>query len=123
MCKLRLKFSPVKRGLVLRRLSSESCSGERISPGEETVAERKVGNEADAQLAQQRQELVLRIAGSEGIFCLQRGDGMHGVSTPDCGGASLGKADVADLAFDHQLGHGADGVLDGSLWIDPMLVV
>jgi hypothetical protein len=32
MRRLRLKFSPVKRGLVLRQSSSESCSGERISP-------------------------------------------------------------------------------------------
>jgi hypothetical protein len=115
MCKLRLKFSgkarvgfaPVVVGKLLGRADLL---------GEETAAERQVGNEADAQLAQQQQqELVLRIAGPEGIFSLQRGDGMHGVSTPDCGGASLGKADVADLALDHQLGQGADGVLDGSL--------
>jgi hypothetical protein len=32
MSRLRLKFSPVKRGLVLRQSSSENCSGERISP-------------------------------------------------------------------------------------------
>jgi hypothetical protein len=32
MRRLRWKFSPVKRGLVLRQSSSESCSGERISP-------------------------------------------------------------------------------------------
>ena len=32
MCRLRLKFSPVKRGLVLRQSPSESYSAERISP-------------------------------------------------------------------------------------------
>jgi hypothetical protein len=32
MSRLRWKFSPVKRGLVLRQSSSESYSGERIAP-------------------------------------------------------------------------------------------
>ena len=48
---------------------------------------------------------------------------MHGVSAPDCGGAGLGQADVADLALGDQLGQGADGVLDGGLRVDPVLVV
>jgi hypothetical protein len=48
---------------------------------------------------------------------------VHGVSAPDCGGAGLGQADVADLALGDQLGQGADGVLDGGLRVDPVLVV
>jgi hypothetical protein len=48
---------------------------------------------------------------------------VHGVSAADCGGASLGQADVADLALGDQLGQGADGALDGGLRIDPVLVV
>jgi hypothetical protein len=112
--KARVGFAPVVVGELLGRADL---------PGEKTVAERRVGNEADAQLAEQRQELVLRITGPEGIFGLQRGDRMHGVSPPDCCGAGLGKADVADLALDHQLGQGADGVFDGCLRVDPVLVV
>ena len=91
--------------------------------GEEAVAERRVGNEADAQLAQQRQQLGLRIAGPQGVLRLQRGDRVHGVGAADCGGAGLGQADVADLALGDQLGQGADGVLDGGLRVDPVLVV
>ena len=37
--------------------------------------------------------------------------------------AGLGQSDVADLALGHQLGHSADGVLDRSVRVDPVLVV
>ena len=81
------------------------------------------GNEADAQLAQQRQQLGLRVAGPQGVLGLQRGDRVHGVGAADRGGASLGQADVADFALRDQLGQSADGLLDGGLRVDPMLVV
>jgi hypothetical protein len=87
------------------------------------VAERRVGNEADAKFAQQRQQLGFRIADPEGVFSLQRGDRVHGVSAPDCGGAGLGQADVADLALGDQLGQSADGVLDGGLRVDTVLAL
>ena len=35
----------------------------------------------------------------------------------------LGQADVADLALGHEFGQGADGVLDGRVRVDPVLVV
>ena len=38
-------------------------------------------------------------------------------------GAGFGQADVADLALGHQLGERADGVLDGCVRVDPVLVV
>ena len=41
----------------------------------------------------------------------------------DRGGAGLGQADVADLALGDQLGQRADGVLDGRVRVDPVLVV
>jgi hypothetical protein len=93
----RIGFAPVAVGELLGRADL---------PGEETVAERRVGNEADAQLAKQRQQLGFRIAGPEGVFSLQRGDRVNGVSAADCGGAGLGKADVADLTLGDQLGQG-----------------
>ena len=61
----RVGFAPV----IVRELI-----GRADLPGEETVAERRLGDEADAQLAQQRQEPSFRIAGPEGAFSLQRGD-------------------------------------------------
>ena len=48
---------------------------------------------------------------------------MHSVGAADRGGASLGQPDVADLARGDELGQGADGVLDGRLRIDAVLVV
>ena len=87
------------------------------------MPERRVGHEADAQLAQQRQQLGLRITGPQGVLRLQRGDRVDGVGAADRGGAGLGQADVQDLALGDQLGQGADGVLDGRVRVDPVLVV
>jgi hypothetical protein len=53
------------------------------------VAERRVGNEVDAQLAQQRQQFRLRITGPQGVLRLQGGDGMDGVGAADRAGAVL----------------------------------
>ncbi len=91
--------------------------------GEEAVAERRIGHEADAQLAQQRQQLGLRVTGPQGVLGLQRGDRVHGVGAADRVRAGLGQADVADLAFGDQVGQRADGLLDGGIRVDPVLVV
>jgi hypothetical protein len=48
---------------------------------------------------------------------------VHGVGAADRLGSGLGQPDVQDLAFGHQLGQGADGVLDGRAGVDPVLVV
>src|SRR6202022_3222320 len=48
---------------------------------------------------------------------------MHGVSPADRVDAGLREPDVADLAFGHQFGNGADGVLDRGVAVDAMLVV
>ena len=48
---------------------------------------------------------------------------MDGVCAADRGGTGLGQTDVSDLALGDQLGHAADGVLDGGLRIDPVLVI
>ena len=87
------------------------------------MPERRVGHEADAELAQQRQQLGLRVTGPQGVLGLQRGDRVYGVGAADRFGAGLGQADVQDLSFGHKLGQGADGVLDGRVGVDPVLVV
>ena len=91
--------------------------------GEEAVAERRVGHEADAQLAQQRQQLGLRVTGPQRVLGLQRGDRVDGVGAADRLGAGLGQADVPDLALGDQLGQRADGLLDRRVRVDPVLVV
>ena len=65
----------------------------------------------------------LWVAGPQGVLGLQRGDRVHSVGAADGCGAGLGQADEADLALSDQLGQGADGVLDGRVRVDPVLVV
>ena len=87
------------------------------------AAARRIRNEADAQLAQQRQQFGLRVTSPERVLRLQRGDWVHGVRAANRGGAGLGQSDVSDLTLGNQRGQDADRVLDGSLGIDPVLVV
>jgi hypothetical protein len=54
---------------------------------------------------------------------LQCCDRVHGVGAADRCRRGLGQADVQDLALGHQFGEGANGVLDGSVRVDPVLVV
>ena len=87
------------------------------------MPERRVGHEANAQLAQQQEQRGLRVTGPQRVLRLQRGDRVHGVGAADRCGAGLGKADVQDLSLGNQLGQGADGVLDRGVRVDPVLVV
>jgi hypothetical protein len=54
---------------------------------------------------------------------LQRDDWVYGVGAADGCGPGLGQPDVQDLSLGHQFGEDADGVLDGSVRVDPVLVV
>ena len=67
--------------------SADRCGASRWSgrsarlrdlAGEEAAAERAVGHEADAELAADRQDVVLDVALPQRIFGLQRGDRMDG---------------------------------------------
>ena len=83
--------------------------------GEQAVSERGVRDQADAELAQQREDLGLEVAGPQGVLGLQGGDGLDGVGAADGVGACFGEAEVEDLAFGDQLGDRAGGLLDGVL--------
>ena len=48
---------------------------------------------------------------------------MHGVGAAEAVDAGLGQAEVTDLALAHELGHGADGVLDGRFRVHTMLII
>ena len=87
------------------------------------MAERRVRNEADAQLTQQRQQFLLRIPGPQRVLRLHSRDGVNGMGAADRGRGSLGQPNVSNLALDNQIGQRAYGVLDGCLRIDAVLVV
>ena len=59
----------------------------------------------------------------KGVLGLKGGDGVDLVGAADGGGRGFGEAEVFDLAGLDELGHGADGVFDGGVGIDAMLVV
>ncbi len=104
---------------VLRR----ELAGIGETAGQEAAADRAVGDEANAQLADGRQDLTLHITRPEAVLGLQRGDRVGGMSAADGGGRRLGEAEVAHLAGGDQLAHGADGLLDRNLGVHPMQVV
>ena len=70
-----------------------------------------------------REDLVLEVAGEEGVLGLERGDRVDRVGPADGGRRGLGEPEVADLAGLHELGHRADGVLDRDRLVDAVLVV
>ncbi len=90
--------------------------------GEKSAAERREGHQADAELAQRRQDLRLEVALPERVLALERGDRVHGVGAADRPLARLGQAEEADLPFAHQLRHRADDILDRHRGIDAVLV-
>src|SRR6202034_3979846 len=51
------------------------------------------------------------------------GDRVNGGRAPYGLGLGFGQSEMADFALAHEIGHGADGVLDRRLRIDPMLVI
>ena len=63
------------------------------------------------------------VAFPEGIFGLQRGDGMNFVGAANGGGRGFGESEIFYFAGFHEFGHGADGFFDGRFGIDAMLVV
>ena len=91
--------------------------------GQEAAAQRAVGDEADAEILAQRQDLLLHPALPERIFALQRGDRMRGVGAADGVGACLRKAEIAHLAFFDEPRHRPDRLLDRHIGVDAVLVV
>ena len=118
------KLPSVKRGLEARKSpSASSAARSRKRAGQEPAPERRVGDEPDPELAQQRQDLLLRVAGPERVLGLQRRDRVGGVGAADRLGRGLGEPDVADLALLDELAEGADRLLDRRLGVDAVLVV
>src|SRR6185503_1551794 len=91
--------------------------------GEHAAAERRVGDERDAELARGAQRFLSLAPIHPGKFILHRGDRMHLVRAADGLGTRLGQAERAHLALLDQLLHRADGLLDRHVRIDAGLVI
>src|SRR5207247_11317293 len=71
--------------------------GRGQAPCEEAAAERRVGDEADAELLERRQDLVLDVACPQRVLALHGGYPMHGVRPADRLGSRLGTPGDAEL--------------------------
>jgi hypothetical protein len=90
---------------------------------EKAAAERAVGDEADPELADRRQDLVLDVASPERVLALQGRDRVDGVRAADRLRGRLRETEIADLPLLDELGHRPYRLLDRRVRIDAMLVV
>jgi hypothetical protein len=104
---------------VLRRQLAALADG----AGQEAAAERAVGDEADAELPADSEDLALDVARPQRILGLQRRHLVRRMGAPDGLGRRLRDAEMAHLALSDELGHGADRVLDRHGGVDAMDVV
>ncbi len=118
-----LQGAVVEARMVPAPVAFRQVPGTGDGAGQHPPAQRRIGHEADPQLAADRQDVVLDEAAPQGIFGLQGGDGMHRVGPAEGVDAGLRQAEEAHLALLDQPFHGADGVLDRHRRIDPVLVV
>src|SRR6266542_747942 len=91
-------------------------------PGQEPLPERAEGNEADPELLERRQDLLLRLAPPERVLALQRGHRLDSMRPADRLDASLRESEVPDLPLRDQLLHRAGDVLDRHVRVDAVLV-
>src|SRR5215203_1864999 len=89
---------------------------------EEALTQRAEGDEADAELLERRQNLLLGLSPPQRIFALEGGDRLNGMSTPDGLHACFRKTEVLDLAFLDQLLHRAGNVNDRHVRVDSVLI-
>ncbi len=91
--------------------------------GQKTASERTVGDKADTEFPDGRQDFVFRVAALKRVFGLQRGERMHLVRAADGGWRGFGNADEPHLADSNEFSHRANGVFDGNIGISAVLVV
>lgn len=90
--------------------------------GEVAPAERAERDEADPELLEGGEDLLLGFAPPQGVLALQSRDGLHGVGPADGGDAGLGQAEVADFAFLDEPGDRTGDLLDWDVGVDAVLV-
>jgi hypothetical protein len=92
-------------------------------PAEQAARQHAVGGDTDPKLTAGGQDLRLDAAAHQRALDLQVRDRVHRGGAAQGFRADLGQADVADVAGVHQLGDGADGVLDRHVRVEPRRAV
>ena len=90
--------------------------------GEEAFAEGAERYEPDAELDQGGQDLGFGFTPEQRVLALQGGDGLDGVGAADDVDASLGEAEVTDLAGVDEVLDSTGDVLDRHVGVDAVLV-
>ncbi len=117
------RFLPREAGPAAPEVVLVELLGRLEAAGQEPAPERRVGDEADPELAAGGENLRLGVAGPERVLGLDRGDRVHVVSPADRLRRGLAEPDVEHLAVGDQLRHRADRLLDRDVGIDAVLVV
>ena len=94
-----LRASGVKRGHDVAEVGAVERRVLVDLAGEEALAQRAEGDEADAEFFERRQDLLLGLPPPQRVFALQRRDRLDRVGAADRLHAGLGQAEVLDLAF------------------------
>ena len=117
-----LRASGVKRGKLVRLSLPPKVVVSSILPVRKPLPKRTEGDEADPQFLADRQHLRFGLTPPERVFALDRRDRLDRMRAADGCGASLGQAEVPDLALRDQVLHRAGDVLDRHTRIDAMLI-
>ena len=91
--------------------------------GQEAAAERRIGDEADAERPRDGARRLGLLAVQQRVLGLHRGDRVRRMGAADGLRRGLGQAEVAHLPLLDQPGHRADRLLDRHGGIDAVLVV
>jgi hypothetical protein len=118
-----MKIFALEAGQVPAHVVGRQMLGLAELAGEKTAAQRAVGDEADAKLANGRQQLIFRVAGPQRIFALQGRNRMNGGRPAYRVWRRLRQAEIANLSLAYEIGHGAHGFFDWRLRVDPVLIV
>src|SRR5947207_11735366 len=91
--------------------------------GQETAAERRVGDKRHAEIARRLARFLRLLAVEQRIFALHGGDRVYRMGAPDALGVRLAEPEVAYLALLDEAAHRAVRVLDRHARVDAVLVV
>ena len=108
----------MKRGSLLRKSLAAKVVSVDMAPVRKPLPRGLVGDEANAELFEQRDDFEFGLAPPEGVLVLEGGDGLDGVGAADGLGAGFGEAEVLNLASVNEVLDGAGDVFDGDIGVD-----
>ena len=80
--------------------------------GEEAFAKRAEWNEPDSEFLQRGDYFRFRLSPPQGVFALERGDGLNRVGTTDGFHACFGESEMLHFAFLNQIFYSSRNVFD-----------